>query len=42
MTSAVYFADTRAKHGNNLYDKIDALYEKAGCTEIIKENDLVA
>lgn len=42
MSSRVYFADMRARHGANLVDKIKKLYVKAGFPELIQPKDLVA
>jgi len=40
--SQVYFADMRAKHGNNLLDKVGRLFDKAGLKDIFGPQDLVA
>jgi len=40
--SQVYFADMRAKHGNNLLDKLGRLFDAAGFKDIFGPQDLVA
>ncbi len=40
--SKVFFADLRAKHGNNLLDKLGRLYDRAGFREIFSPSELVA
>lgn len=42
MPAPVYFADLRAKHGENLLDKLVKLFDRAGMKEIIAPKDLVA
>jgi len=42
LASKVFFADMRAKHGRNLLDKLEMLYEEAGFNQIISPKDLVA
>lgn len=42
MAADVYFTDMRTKQGMNLIDKVEKLFEKAGFTQLIKPQDLVA
>ncbi len=42
MTAEVFFTDLRANSGNNLLDKVDRLFERAGFASLIKPRDLVA
>ncbi|HBY03575.1 MAG TPA: 4Fe-4S ferredoxin [Desulfotomaculum sp.] len=38
----VYFTDLRARHSENLFDKLAKLFKKAGFEELISKKDLVA
>ncbi|MGD0153732.1 MAG: DUF362 domain-containing protein, partial [Thermacetogeniaceae bacterium] len=42
MPAEVFFTDLRAKSGNNLLDKVDRLFDRAGLASLIKPRDLVA
>jgi hypothetical protein len=42
MASEVFFADMRAKSGDNLLDKVGRLFDRAGLASLIKPRDLVA
>ncbi|MEW6698095.1 MAG: DUF362 domain-containing protein [Bacillota bacterium] len=42
MTAKVFFADTRASVKQNLIDKLQRLYERAGIKDIVSPKDLVA
>ncbi len=42
MPAEVFFTDLRAKSGNNLLDKVDRLFDRAGLAALIKPQDLVA
>ena len=36
MPAEVFFTDLRAKSGNNLLDKVDRLFDRAGLASLIK------
>lgn len=42
MPVKVFFADMRANHKQNLLDKVEKLFERAGMKEIVAPKDLVA
>lgn len=42
MTADVFFADMRAKHKENLFDKLEKVFTKARMKELIASRDLVA
>ena len=42
MASKVYFTDMRTRHGLNLLDKLEKLFDSAGFAEIIAPKELVA
>lgn len=42
MVAEVFFADMRAKHKENLLDKLEKLFVRAGMKELIAPKDLVA
>lgn len=42
MPVPVYFADMRARHRENLFDKLVSLFERSGMKDIIAPKDLVA
>lgn len=42
MPAEVFFTDLRTRSGNNLLDKVDRLFDRAGFASLIKPQDLVA
>ncbi len=42
MSSKVYFTDARARSGNNMRDKLTALFDAVGAAEVVAKKDLVA
>jgi len=42
LAAEVFYADLRAKSGENLLDKVGRLFDRAGFDALIKPNDLVA
>lgn len=42
MAADVFFTDMRARHGENLLDKVEKLFVRAGMKELIAPKDLVA
>ncbi len=42
MSSKVYFTDARARSGNNMRDKLTALFDAVGAADVVSKKDLVA